>query len=110
MADYKLSLTAEEIEKKLSMCTLPMVEIADKNGGIDFALTDAESAALDEAFNTGLPCVIARRCSSGEVETSVAQRYERDSFAIFWLREDHYEYVMRNNTTSKWDRCFDTGE
>lgn len=113
MADYKLSLTAEEIEKKLSMCTLPMVEIEVPAYWEPFTLSDEKSAELNEVFATGLPCVIALDVTSGSrrwVETHVATRQAWESGIAEYTLGYGEQWLRKNSAAAKWEYQVSSGE
>ena len=113
MADYKLSLTAEEIEKKLSMCTLPMVEIEVPAYWEPFTLSDEKSAELDEVFATGLPCVIALDVTNGSsrwVETHVATRGANANGSSEYSFACDSQWLYKSSANARWEYKTSGGE
>lgn len=106
MNNYKLSLTAGEIEKKLSMCTLPMVEIEVPVYREPFTLSEEKSAELDEVFATGLPCVIAVSVANGArrwAETHVASRgADADGISEYTIVHGE-QWLRKNSADAKWE-------
>ena len=95
MADYKLSLTAEEIEKKLTSFPFPVVTIEKVDN-----ITDEESVAIDEAISTGLP-VMLKLGGSNSYNVGLAEIYVSNSgFAEMWLSSG--DCFIKEGNQSKW--------
>ena len=91
MDEYKLDYTAEEVNKRLGM-VLPMVTINDLDD-----ITDEENTALNAAWETGLPCILA-----WDNRVAVIPRDSNWDGSNAYLIDEGYLFLFRDTPDSRW--------